>query len=47
MTAIELLKQRLLTEINDRLVHLNKTVSEISFDLNYTEPDHIMRFFKI
>lgn len=47
ITATELLKQRLLAEIKDRLVHSNKTVSEISFDLNYTEPGHMMRFFKI
>lgn len=47
VTATELLKQRLLAEIKDRLVHSNKTVSEISFDLNYGEPGHMMRFFKM
>ncbi|WP_410493305.1 helix-turn-helix domain-containing protein [Chryseobacterium sp. 3008163] len=47
MTATELLKQRLLAEIKDRLVYSNKTVSEISFDLNYAEPGHMMRFFKM
>lgn len=47
VTATELLKQRLLAEIKDRLVHSNKTVSEISFDLNYAEPGHMMRFFKM
>lgn len=47
VTATELLKQRLLAEIKDRLVYSNKTVSEISFDLNYAEPGHMMRFFKM
>lgn len=47
VTASELLKKRLLAEIKDRLVYSNKTVSEISHDLNYSEPGHLMRFFKI
>lgn len=46
VTATQLLKQRLLAEIKDRLIHSNKTVSEISYDLNYAEPGHMMRFFK-
>lgn len=46
VTAIQLLKQRLLAEIKDRLLHSNQTVSEIAYDLNYSEPGHMMRFFK-
>lgn len=47
ITATELLKQRLLAEIKDQLVYSNKTVSEISYGLNYAEPGHMMRFFKM
>ena len=46
VTATELLKQRLLIEIQNSLLHSNKTISEISFELGFSEPNHLMRFFK-
>lgn len=46
VTAIHLLKQRLLIEIKNALVHDKLTVSEIAHQLNFSEPNHLMRFFK-
>lgn len=46
ITATELLKQRLLFEIRNDLIHSGKTIAEIAFDLNFSEPAHMMRFFK-
>ena len=46
VTATELLKQRLLFEIKNDLIHSGKTIAEIAYDLNFSEPGHIMRFFK-
>lgn len=45
-TATELLKKRLLTEIKNDLLYSGKTISEIAFGLGYSEPNHLMRFFK-
>lgn len=45
-TATQLLKQRLLFEIQNSLLHSNKTVNEIAYELNFSEPNHLMRFFK-
>jgi AraC family transcriptional activator of pobA len=45
-TAIELLKQRLLTEVKNELIYSNKSISEIAYELGYSEPNHLMRFFK-
>lgn len=45
-TATQLLKNRLLTEIKNELLYSNKTISEIAFDIGYSEPNHLMRFFK-
>lgn len=45
-TATQLLKQRLLFEIQNLLLHSNKTISEIAYELNFSEPNHLMRFFK-
>ncbi|RKF03957.1 transcriptional regulator [Tenacibaculum lutimaris] len=45
-TATQLLKNRLLTEIKNELLYSNKTISEIAFGLGYSEPNHMMRFFK-
>ena len=46
VTAKELLKQRLLTEIKSELIYSNKTISEIAYEFGYSEPNHLMRFFK-
>jgi AraC family transcriptional regulator, transcriptional activator of pobA len=46
VTASSLLKKRLLIAIKDHLIHSKLTVSEIAFQLNFSEPNHLMRFFK-
>ncbi|MCP2044459.1 AraC family transcriptional regulator [Pontibacter sp. HSC-36F09] len=46
VTAKHLLKQRLLLEIKNYLFHSKLTLSEISYELNFPEPNHLMRFFK-
>lgn len=46
VTATHLLKQRLLLEIKNYLIHSRLTVSEIAYKLNFSEPNHLMRFFK-
>lgn len=46
VTATELLKQRLLFEIKNDLIHSGKTITEIAYDLHFSEPGHLMRFFK-
>jgi len=46
VTATHLLKQRLLIEIKDYLIHSEMTVAEIAYTLNFSEPNHLMRFFK-
>ncbi|WP_281638192.1 helix-turn-helix domain-containing protein [Flavobacterium marginilacus] len=46
VTASHLLKQRILVEIKDYLLHSKLTVSEIAFQLHFSEPNHLMRFFK-
>lgn len=46
LTASELIKSRLLTEIQRDLMFTNKTISEISHDLDFSEPHHLIRFFK-
>lgn len=45
-TATQLLKQRLLFEIQNLLLHSNKNINEIAYELNFSEPNHLMRFFK-
>ena len=44
--ATVLLKQRLLDEIKNGLLFSHKTVSEIAYDFHFSEPSHLMRFFK-
>lgn len=46
MTATHLLKQRLLFEIKNQLIHSSHTIAEISDNLHFSEPNHLMRFFK-
>jgi transcriptional regulator GlxA family with amidase domain len=33
-------------EIQDLLIHSDHSVNQIAFDLNFSEPNHLMRFFK-
>lgn len=46
VTATHLLKQRLLFEIKNYLIHSEITVSEIASELHFSVPNHLMRFFK-
>lgn len=46
VTATDLLKNRLLTEIKTELIYSDKTITEVAYDFGYTEPSHMMRFFK-
>ncbi|QHL86928.1 helix-turn-helix domain-containing protein [Nibribacter ruber] len=46
ITATELLRQRLLTEIKNELIYSDKSIGEIAYALGYSEPNHLMRFFK-
>jgi AraC family transcriptional regulator, transcriptional activator of pobA len=46
VTATHLLKQRLLFEIKNYLLHSELTVAEVADELNFSEPNHLMRFFK-
>jgi AraC family transcriptional activator of pobA len=47
LTATQLLKQRLILEIKNYLIHSKFTVNEIAYKLDFSEPNHLMRFFKI
>ncbi|MCF2443367.1 AraC family transcriptional regulator [Dyadobacter sp. CY345] len=46
VTATQLIKRRLLSEIQSQLIYSNKTASEIAFEFGFSEPNHLMRFFK-
>lgn len=46
LTATELLKHRLLIEIKNELIFSDKSIVEIAYELGYSEPNHLMRFFK-
>lgn len=46
VTATDFIKSRLLFEIKMKLIHSTKSVSEIAGDLNFSEIQHIHRFFK-
>lgn len=46
VTANQLIKERLLVEIERELLFSSKTISEIAFELNFSEPHHLIRFFK-
>ena len=46
ISAVNLLKQRLLEEIKNELLFTNKSISEIAYAFNFPEPSHLMRFFK-
>jgi AraC family transcriptional activator of pobA len=46
LTAVELLKSRLILEIKEDLIGAQKSVKEISDIFGFSEPNHLMRFFK-
>jgi len=46
LTATELIKKRLLTEIQRELLFTQKHVSEIAYELNFSEPSSLIRLFK-
>ncbi len=46
VSASHLLKQRLLQEVKNALLFTDESVKEIAFRLNFSEPNHLMRFFK-
>ena len=46
VSATHLIKQRLLEELKNELLFSNRTVSEMADDFNFSDPSHLMRFFK-
>lgn len=46
VTAVHLLKQRLLQEIKNELLFSDLSVKEIAYKLQFSAPNHLMRFFK-
>ncbi|MGB0526058.1 MAG: helix-turn-helix domain-containing protein [Flammeovirgaceae bacterium] len=45
-TATELIKNRLFFELKNLLVYSNQTINELAYQLNFSEPNHLIRFFK-
>lgn len=46
VSASHLLRQRLLQEVKQALLFSDESVKEIAYRLNFSEPNHLMRFFK-
>lgn len=46
VTATEFIKQRLLFEIKMKLIHTTLTIAEIAQEFQYSESNHMSRFFK-
>lgn len=46
VTVTEFIKSRLLFEIKMKLIHSEQTVSEIAYQLHFSEANHLTRFFK-
>lgn len=46
VTATEFIKSRLLFEVKMNLIHTDKTVAEIANLFNFSEANHLTRFFK-
>lgn len=44
--ATHLLKQRLLEELKNELLFSNRNVSQLADDFHFSDPSHLMRFFK-
>jgi AraC family transcriptional regulator, transcriptional activator of pobA len=45
-SASELITEQVLLEAKRYLLHTDKTVSEIAFDLSFTDPSHFVKYFK-
>ena len=45
-TSKEIINNRLLQEIKMELRYSNKTITEIAYHLNFSEPNNLTRFFK-
>lgn len=45
-TATDLIRNRLVNEIKNMILFDGKSITEISNELNFSEPNHMMRFFK-
>ncbi|OSY88298.1 hypothetical protein WH52_05885 [Tenacibaculum holothuriorum] len=46
VTATEMIKDRIISEVKTQLIHSAKTISEIAYDLNFSEPNNLIRLFK-
>ncbi len=46
VTTSEMIKDRLIFEIKSELLYSTKTVSEIAYELNFSEPNNMIRMFK-
>lgn len=46
VTASDLIKDRIISEIKSKLLHSTLTVAEIAFYLNFSDPNNLIRFFK-
>lgn len=46
ITATDLLHAHLLYEIKDQMLFTSKTIAELAYDFNFSEPQHLNRFFK-
>ena len=45
-TASALIKERLLHEVKDLLLFTDLTIAEIAYELHFSEPQHLIRFFR-
>lgn len=46
LTATEMIRHRMLDEIKNLLLYSGLSIKEIAFHLHFSEPNHMMRFFK-
>lgn len=46
ITASELIKDRIISEIQSKLLHSTLTITEIAFQLNFSDSNNMIRFFK-
>ncbi|WP_353776984.1 helix-turn-helix domain-containing protein [Winogradskyella sp. 3972H.M.0a.05] len=46
ITATDMIKERIVSEIKNELLYSTKTISEIAYELNFSEPNNMIRLFK-
>ena len=46
LSSSEMIRQRLIHEIRNRLIYAHETIAEISYALNFSAPSHMTRFFR-